>query len=173
MYEDILMFQSILLRYFQQTGEFRLPLLQILFIVPDEDFVVWQQMFHQSWDPCKTQFSRYIQNIAQLRSLIESKASPSQVEEVQNDIQDSQQIEDRQLDERNLRQIREVYNWLGAINVEIDQESFSKAREDYPGTGRWLLSNKVFVDWFNPRYATIPPLLWLSGIPGSGKWSIL
>ncbi|KAI8630498.1 putative zinc finger protein [Xylariaceae sp. FL1651] len=149
MYEDILKFQSIILRYFQQPQ--------------------WQQVFTESWDTCKARFSGIILDIARRRSLIETEATPSQIEEVQDTIQQSRQIEGGQLDEKDLQRIRDVHNWLRAPKVEIDQNNHTKARAEYPGTGRWLLETTFFKEWFNPRFPTIPPLLWLNGIPGAGK----
>ncbi|KAI3335699.1 putative zinc finger protein [Ustulina deusta] len=148
-YEDVLKFQRIILRYFQQPQ--------------------WQQVFSESWDTCKSRFSSIILNIAQHRSLIESQATLSEIEAVQENIQQSRQIQNRQLDDQDLQRIRDVHNWLRATNVEVDQDNHAKARAEYPGTGRWLIETALFQDWFNPRFPTIPPLLWLNGIPGAGK----
>ncbi|GAW19057.1 hypothetical protein ANO14919_085410 [Xylariales sp. No.14919] len=149
MYVDILKFQRIVMRYFQQPQ--------------------WRQVFNESWDTCKYRFSGIILSIAQRRSLIESQATPSQIEDARKGIQASRKIENDQLHEQNLQRIRDVHNWLRATNVEIDQDSHAKARAEYPGTGQWLLKTTLFKEWFNPQYTTIPPLLWLNGIPGAGK----
>ncbi|KAI1113983.1 putative zinc finger protein [Nemania sp. NC0429] len=149
MYEDILTFQRFILRYFQQPQ--------------------WQHVFSESWNTCMSRFSSVILNIARHRSLLESQATPSRIEEVQEEIRQSQQIEAGQLDERDLQRIRQVHNWLRATDVEVDQHDHAKARSEYPGTGRWLLDTTAFKEWFNPQYPTIPPLLWLNGIPGAGK----
>ncbi|KAJ2989302.1 hypothetical protein NUW58_g3537 [Xylaria curta] len=149
MYDDILTFQRIVLRYFQQPQ--------------------WQQLFSESWDACKSRFSSIILNTARHRSLIESQASPSQIEESQENSHQSRRIEDDQLDELDLQRVRDVLNWLRAYNAEIDQDAHAKARAEYPQTGRWLLETTFFQEWFDPRFPTIPPLLWLNGIPGAGK----
>ncbi|KAI1205006.1 putative zinc finger protein [Annulohypoxylon truncatum] len=148
-YVDILEFQRIILRYFQQPE--------------------WQRIFVESWGTCKSRFPGIILHIAQRRSLIEDQASPYQIEKVQEEIQRSRRSEDAKLDEQNLQRIRQVNNWLKPAYVHIDQNDFSKLRAEYPGTGRWLLENTFFKEWFDPRFPTIPPLLWLSGIPGAGK----
>ncbi|KAI1736472.1 putative zinc finger protein [Xylaria scruposa] len=148
-YEDILKFQRIILRYFQQPQ--------------------WQQVFRESWDTCKSRFSSIISNIARYGSLIESQASPTQIAELQKSILDCREIEDNQIDEQDLQRIRDTHSWLRAANVEIDQDNHAKTRAQYPGTGRWLLESTFFKEWFDPRFPTIPPLLWLNGIPGAGK----
>lgn len=126
-------------------------------------------MFSESWKTCKSRFPGIIRNIAQRRSLIESQASPSQIEEVREHIQHSRQDEEREFDEQTLRRIRDVLNWLRPTNVDVDQAALVKARADYPDTGQWLFENTLFKEWFDPRYPTIPPLLWLNGIPGAGN----
>src|SRR6266480_7825722 len=99
--------------------------------------------------------------MARHRSLIESQASISQIE----DFQESRRIEDdrfeTEMKNEDLRRSRAVYNWLRATNVDTDQYRFSKIRADYPGTGRWLLDNTSFKEWFDLQFPTIPPLLWL------------
>ncbi|KAI1451390.1 putative zinc finger protein [Annulohypoxylon moriforme] len=148
-YADIFEFQRILLRYFQNLE--------------------WQQVFAESWDICKSRFPSIVIQIARRRSLIENEASLFQIEEARKEIQQSRKNTDDQFNEQNLHRLHHVYNWLKAFNVQNDQDDFSKVRAKYPGTGRWLLENTVFKEWFHPQYATIPPLLWLNGILGAGK----
>ncbi|KAI1147252.1 putative zinc finger protein [Nemania diffusa] len=147
--EDILKFHRILLRYFQRPQ--------------------WQSVFSETWDVCKSRFSSIIHNIARHRSLIESQANPSQIEEVRGQSLASRKIQNDQLDEQDLQRIRDVNNWLRAPNVEVDQNNYTKARAEYPATGKWLLGTTLFKEWFDPQFAAIPPLLWLNGIPGAGK----
>ncbi|KAK8123091.1 hypothetical protein PG984_011761 [Apiospora sp. TS-2023a] len=149
LYEDVLMFQRIIIRYFQQPQ--------------------WQTVFSESWKTCKSRFPGIIRNIAERRNLIENKATDVQVEEVRESIQQSLQVEERRFDEQTLQQIRDVHNWLRPTNVDIDQDALVEARADYPKTGQWLFENSLFKEWFDPPYPTIPPLLWINGIPGSGK----
>jgi hypothetical protein len=71
-------------------------------------------------------------------------------------------------DAESSRKLRELYGWLRAPCVANDQQEYSKLRAEYPGTGRWLLSNTYFKEWFEPLCQSIPPVLWLNGIPGAG-----
>lgn len=61
-----------------------------------------------------------------------------------------------------------VYQWLKSPHTDVDQYNFTKVRMDYPDSGRWLLDNQSFKEWFDPSFPKIPPLLWINGIPGSG-----
>ncbi|TGJ88444.1 hypothetical protein E0Z10_g384 [Xylaria hypoxylon] len=169
MYADILKFQRIILRYFQQPRQSHILLLYYSQTVSKRYSTEWQQVFSESWDTCRSRFSGIILNMARHRTLIETKATPSQIEDVRQSIPKSRQIEDNQLDEQDLQRIRDVHNWLRATNNDIDQENHFKTRAEYPETGRWLLEIPFFKEWFNPQYPTIPPLLWLNGIPGAGK----
>ncbi|KAK8068838.1 hypothetical protein PG994_005454 [Apiospora phragmitis] len=72
LYEDVLMFQRIILRYFQQP--------------------LWQTVFSESWKTCKSRFPGIIRNIATRRNLIENKATD--VEKSQLDEQTLRQIRD-------------------------------------------------------------------------------
>ncbi|KAF2807330.1 putative zinc finger protein [Mytilinidion resinicola] len=149
MYEDILKFHRIALAYFQQP--------------------LWKQMFDATWKTYKSRFSGIISNMSRHRSLIENQATLSQIE----DFRESRLIEndrfEAEIKNEELRRSHSVYNWLRATSIDTDQYHLSKIRADYPGTGRWLLVNPTFKKWFDPQYATIPPLLWLNGIPGAGK----
>lgn len=129
-------------------------------------------MFDESWNTCKARCSSIVIRIARRRSLIESQASPPQIEEVRDSIQQDRENEDLEVHQHDLKRTRDVFNWLKPTNVDIDQDTFIQARADYPSTGHWLLEDSAFKDWFDLRYATIPPLLWLNGIPGAGLYSL-
>ncbi|KAI9662395.1 MAG: hypothetical protein M1821_008562 [Bathelium mastoideum] len=149
MYKDILKFHRIALSYFQKP--------------------MWKQLFDATWKTYKSRFSGIIDNMRRHRQLIECQASITQIEESR----EARRIEDARYEKdvmnEDLRRKQIVNNWLRATNVETDQYEHCKVRADYPGTGRWLLGNSMFKQWFEPSFPTIPPLLWLCGIPGSGK----
>ncbi|KAF1995032.1 hypothetical protein P154DRAFT_548731 [Amniculicola lignicola CBS 123094] len=150
MYEDILSFHHIALRYFQQP--------------------LWRQMFDATWKTHKSKFGGIFSNMSHHRGLIESQASIAHIEEIQQQRErDNDRLETQLLHEENQR-FKAVYGWLNAANVDNDQYHFFQLRAEHPGTGRWLLDHPSFKDdWFNPQYPKVPPLLWLSGIPGAGK----
>jgi hypothetical protein len=167
MYEDILKFHHIALSYFQQPRQY------LFLAVPFRSLAngyrtEWKQLFKETWKTCKSRFSSIVSSIARHRSLIESQACLPQIE----DSYESRRTEDFQFETEmkveDLRRFQAVYNWLRATNVEADQYHFSKIRADNPSIGRWLLDNLLFKEWFDPEFPTIPPLLWLNGIPGAG-----
>lgn len=129
----------------------------------------WERIFTTTWKTCKCRLSDKISKIARHRSLIESRATPSQVEESQRVGQREDCQRDQEMDFEQESRFRAVYSWLNATSIETDQYYHSKIRSEYPGSGRWLLDNATFKEWFDPQFPTIPPLLWLNGIPGAGN----
>lgn len=59
-----------------------------------------------------------------------------------------------------------VLEWLSSVNA-IDSHYAARAKHE-PGTGDWLLVCEDFSLWL----AGTNELLWLHGIPGSGKTGV-
>lgn len=57
-----------------------------------------------------------------------------------------------------------IFEWLST--VEYRSHHRSKAKTLLPGSGQWLLEKREFGEWMNRSTSSI---LWLHGIPGSGK----
>lgn len=130
---------------------------------------VWRQFFQSTWKTYKSRFEPLIDNIRGHGLLVQNQATLSQIEDYRKSTQIQNYKLQSILDEQENRRLREVFAWLSAPNVENDQHDYSKIRKEYPGTGRWLLRVRAFEEWFDPRCPTIPPLLWMTGIPGAGK----
>ncbi|RSL89343.1 hypothetical protein CEP51_001245 [Fusarium floridanum] len=152
-YKDIIKFHQIALKQFRRPQ--------------------WEKLFKTTWDTCKSLLRGIISDIARRRSSIENQADRLHLEEPQESpptvdaVSTAETRLDAETEERQLHRRLAVYSWLRATNPDNDQDRFSKIREDHPGTGRWLLNNQFFKEWFDPRYPTIPPLLWLKGLPGA------
>ncbi|KAH6845783.1 hypothetical protein B0I37DRAFT_381087 [Chaetomium sp. MPI-CAGE-AT-0009] len=149
LYKDILEFHRRALKYFQQP--------------------MWKQIFQATWKTYKSRFDDLFSDIRRHGHLIVSQATLSQIEACQGE----KRLRDKQFQEiaeaESRRHLRELNGWLRAASVANDQHDYCKLRTEYPGTGRWLLDNPTFKDWFEPWCQLIPPLLWLNGIPGAGK----
>jgi serine/threonine protein kinase len=128
--------------------------------------IFWKELFDRIWSSYEPKLSDIISNLGRYRSLIESQHTIFEIEERRRE-------EDKRFEagvkNEDMRRAREVSNWLRSTDVETNQFHLSKIRADCPGTGRWLLNNSSFKEWFDPQFPTIPPLLWLNGIPGAGK----
>ena len=90
-----------------------------------------------------------------LRALLRGMQSPiDRIEKRFQDYQDGLQAQTR----------IQILNWLSPIPY---MEHHIQAQSDIlPGTGQWLLHDARLLDWQSSRLSTV---LWLHGIPGSGK----
>ena len=130
---------------------------------------MWKQLFQATWKTHKTRFDDLISGIRRHGDLIVNQANLSSIKASLEE----RKVSDRRFkeiaDAESGRKLRELQGWLRAPNVANDQHEFSRLRSEYPGTGRWLLDNQKFKDWFAPLCQSIPPVLWLNGIPGAGE----
>jgi len=108
--------------------------------------------------------------MSQYRSLIEKQANLSEIEETRRVREESNANFKTIIEGQDYLRRQAVYNWLRPASVESDQDYFTEIRTEYPHTGRWLLEHEKFKLWFDPQFPAIPPLLWLNGIPGAGKF---
>ncbi|XXG96436.1 hypothetical protein Hte_002719 [Hypoxylon texense] len=165
MYKDILEFHRQAFRYFQQPST--LITWIVISILSKE--TVLKQLFQATWTTHKSRFKPLIDNIRGHGVLVQNQATLSQIEDYRKDARTKEYQLQSMLENDQNRRLREVFAWLSAPNVENDQRHYSKIREEYPDTGRWLLRARAFEEWFDPRCPTIPPLLWMTGIPGAGN----
>ncbi|KAI0022836.1 hypothetical protein F4780DRAFT_769516 [Xylariomycetidae sp. FL0641] len=148
-YKDILEFHRQALRYFQQP--------------------MWKQLFQATWKTYESRFKPLIENIHAHGDLIQRQATLSEIESIRKDSEmkatQLQLIQEEQV----ARRTREIHFWLRPPTVENDHRHNCILREKYQNTGRWFLETSEFKEWVDPKYPTIPPLLWVNGVPGAGK----
>jgi hypothetical protein len=143
---------------------------------------VWKKIFKATWDTYKSRFGPLINNIRQHGILVQNQATLSHIEDFRRvgqaqDLQIRSVLEKLEaqrilelsvLQDLETRRYRELMTWLESPNVENDLAHHSKIFRDAPDTGRWLLRNQFLQQWLDPQYPTIPPLLWMNGLPGAG-----
>ena len=126
-------------------------------------------MWKATWKDHKSTFGDFISDMTRHYHLVESTATVEQIA----DLQEARKIENKRHEEasreKDLERLYTVTQWLRPASVESDHHSFLKIRSPYQTTGSWLLNHPTFEDWFSPQFAMVPPLLWLSGMPGAGK----
>ncbi|KAI6553144.1 hypothetical protein MCOR04_010777 [Pyricularia oryzae] len=147
-YEDILRFQLLALRYFRKK--------------------MWKQLFVASWGGFKSEIKLLKDNLGRHRRLIESRASLTQFEEVLNIRANAEKYFKELKDGENRRRREVVFRWLSSADVEAVHEQRVDARAWSSQSCSWLLQAQLFQHWFDPMYCQTP-LLWLNGKPGSGK----
>jgi hypothetical protein len=80
------------------------------------------------------------------------------------------QFERAQETERKNR-YRSVLDWLRAEDVNSDQERYSRIWQESK-TCQWILETPQIKAWCDPDNNS-HPVLWIHGIPGSGKYPTL
>ena len=91
----------------------------------------------------------------QLRNVLDDLQKPiDRMQKQISDIQDGFQEEER----------RKILNWLS--EQPYIQHHNNVKRDILEGTGSWLLKDDMLLDW---RRSSASSILWLHGIPGSGK----
>ncbi|KAJ5090487.1 hypothetical protein N7532_009171 [Penicillium argentinense] len=184
-YEDILEFHRLAIQYFQQRSWKQLfddnwkakkarfatiisSLGRHRGLVETQANILHMQAFDDLRRQINDHHDEQMQGLDDARQLAESGRGRSIQEfEQARQIADSNHRAQLQLEEK--RQMKKVFDWLRAPNTDFEHYKLKKTREIYPNTGRWLLEHPSFKEWLDPDYAKIPPLLWLNGIPGSGK----
>jgi len=104
--------------------------------------------------------------------LIESQATLEQFEAIQF-IRNAQaeQLKEQREEARRQRRAR-VRAWLAAEDMRSEQEYHSTVRQEFPGTGRWIIKKRLVNEWLDLE-TKCEPLLWLTGIPGAGTSGFL
>lgn len=64
-------------------------------------------------------------------------------------------------------ELQNIRDWLQPTPYDVERSEFSRHLASYlPGTGQWLLSTRTYKEWHE---GFENGLLWIKGIPGSGK----
>jgi hypothetical protein len=75
------------------------------------------------------------------------------------------------VDEERTKKKTSVKDWLAVYPpLQCDHEKYRLVRGNYPGTGDWIAETEAIKHWLD---ADVPstPLLWMTGIPGAGKFT--
>src|ERR1700744_191259 len=96
-YEDILKFHRLALRYFQQP--------------------LWRQIFAVTWKDYRSQFDGIIKNFPRHQHLIESQANLIQIEQFQQDRKRDEERMAREMEGEKLRKLLAISNWLRPTDV--------------------------------------------------------
>lgn len=112
-----------------------------------------EQELHQERDKVRTEHYQSLQGmLSQLNKPI---------------IQVSNQLQDLH-DALNKEERKEVFRWMSEIQYKTHQEDLS--RDLLQDSGRWLLETQTFIEW---GQSSVSSILWLHGIPGSGKTKLV
>ncbi|KAI1458190.1 hypothetical protein F4805DRAFT_150609 [Annulohypoxylon moriforme] len=168
-YRDILEFHREAIRHFKQRRKYQYRVVTVgrsLLITFTN--LVWKQLFQATWRGFTAKIRYLKDNLGRHKRLIENHATIVQFEEIQH-IRDSERrkFEVDQRIETDRRRLR-VIEWLLPFNTESLQEQYTETRSICSESGRWLINDSRFQNWFSPNQC-LWPSLWISGIPGAGK----
>jgi len=181
-YEDILMFHAKALCFFTGKGMWNNIPIHSKLQIPDFLGEVWQKVFRAMWKNFDSRFKRILDSLSQHRQMIAEQAQllfQRQYVRDRNEMLNfvlkyrqnrEKNIEDRerQMEADARRSHREVLQWFSAADTTAsDQQNFTNIRNEYAGTGYWILENEKVKNW---REAETPmySMLWMSGKPGAG-----
>ncbi|KAE8449591.1 hypothetical protein EG329_007921 [Mollisiaceae sp. DMI_Dod_QoI] len=147
-YEDILEFHQIALRFFKRPA--------------------WKQLFQAAWNDFRNKFQHILNDLSRHKSLVESRANIVQIKEAQDlraEVRNTfAALEEDQRKKRHLQ----VIGWLSAPNEIQDQEAATRVRCENPSSGQWLLQDSKIKTWMDKNNSLVPSL-WMNGMPGAGK----
>ena len=135
-------------------------------------------LFECTWKAFEPQFDAILYKIERHTELIDKEANCIALLETREAVKERQRevkiaIEEKQK-EINARvkqyqavQLREVVQWIANDEHEQEFRLERLARHREPQTCEWLLRNRSVVSWLHK--GTSKPVIWLSGIPGSGE----
>ena len=136
-------------------------------------------LFECTWKAFEPQFDAILYKIERHTELIDKEANcialletREAAKERQRDvklaIQEKQKETDTRVKQHQAVQLREVVQWLSTDENDQEFTLEKLACHRQPQTCEWLLRNRSIVSWL--REGTSKPVIWLSGIPGSGNY---
>ncbi|KAG6358594.1 hypothetical protein INS49_012112 [Diaporthe citri] len=136
----------------------------------------WKLLFATSWGRFQRRFNHILEDMKNHEDLIDRLVNAIDISEARQMRQDLLSWREQKLQEmsdedekQSAQEFRAIQSWL-RMN-ECDQlaifESTAGQGNRYPGTCQWILNNTKINSWLQESPQT--PILWLSGIAGSGK----
>lgn len=122
------------------------------------------------WSNFDLHFTHILNRLARHTDLVDSEAAASNFDAAYSfRVMARHEFKEAQT-ERRKGTFRQKKEWLCPLSFEHDLQRCEDTLADCANTGRWFLRCEKFTSWMDPDNA--PSILWLSGIPGSGKFLI-
>jgi len=120
------------------------------------------------WKDFQTRFKRLLEGLGRHRDFIQSQADLLHYHQYKVDRTRYLEDIDRQEQQEQKEKYSAVLKWLSGANTSLDHADACSARQEYPGTGRWILKTEKLQNWREAQFP-IYSSLWINGIPGAGK----
>lgn len=125
-----------------------------------------EQFFSALWSKFDDHFEYLLGRFENHATLVDAEANAADLNEAysfrvaaRKEFLDAAKERDRQMFE-------EATTWLAPLSFEDELQRFQDLVERFPNSGAWLLNDWRFSPWVT---GAVKPVLWLSGIPGSGQ----
>jgi len=173
-YEDILDFHRKALKVFRHRG------ISSQNVTEDSTFhlsrvfviIAWYLLFQCTWKGLASSIRSVRANLQRHRTLVETQATLVHFEQAQEARECAKGAVLRAEEAEKRRMMITVTEWLAPPDTRSDQQRYSRIRDEYPNTGRWLLKARKVKKWLD-HLSTGVPLLWVYGIPGAGVFRFI
>jgi len=126
--------------------------------------------FDSTWKAFQNRFQGILVNLRRHTDLLDKEAASIHFLDAKRMAdQTLQEVDDRER-RRCASELREVFSWLSPDPYQ-DQRLDKLSRDCQADTCEWLLRNDVISSWI--REGESRPVVWLNGIPGSGRYMVL
>ncbi|MCJ1426374.1 hypothetical protein MMC29_004277 [Sticta canariensis] len=126
----------------------------------------WYMFFECTWRSFEQRFQGILSNLRRHASLMDKEAASIHFLEAKEAAQRMKQEIDEKERQRQAFELREVLQWVTA-NPDQEQRLERLWYHRQGNTCEWLLRNENIVSWLHEGPSK--PIIWLNGIPGSGK----
>ena len=126
----------------------------------------WKQFFDFFWTGRSSRLAQLLENIRHSRDLVDIEASAASIFSAHQFFTTARSSFEEESKHRKDQMFQAAETWLDPLRFEDDFERFEEVLDSSRGSGAWLMSHPDFENWASSNGS---PVLWLSGIPGSGK----
>jgi hypothetical protein len=119
------------------------------------------------WSKFDSQFQNIIDRIDSHAALVDTEAAAASLAEAYEFRKNALLAFAKSKDDRERRTFQHVREWLSPMSFEDDLQRSGEIVNGCPDTGKWFLLADEFTKWLD--LSSSNPIIWLSGIPGSGR----
>jgi hypothetical protein len=127
----------------------------------------WKQLLSTMWSKFDSQFQNIISRIDSHAALVDTEAAAASFADAYEFRKKALLAFEKAEDDRERQTFQHLKEWLSPMSFEDDLQRSGDMVNGCPNTGNWFLLADEFTKWLDPGSSS--PVIWLSGIPGSGK----
>ena len=128
-------------------------------------------MFDSLWNSFELRFDAILSSLSRHRDLIDHEAASFDIVQASENRRKINQELEKSEEERSDSHLLATLSWLG-VEDRLQEDNLSRLNDRrFPDTCQWLLKTPQYQSWLvdNKKHS----ILWLWGIPGSGKFLLI